>query len=256
MAFDPGLPGWAGTRRNIQPILNKETEPTSTQTNTFTNSNPILIIRHPLSTSSIYSGMVICLERDADLHMAQLMPLLLTVSCFSKIQIGFTFLVQLTRVVPEKGPLNRCVCMQCCNTSIESVKFRFTVQPCRWYRHHPPALLDESAYQAALWSLQRPHHHLKISRHNSIQHKHTHTRLMALCLGLPGWASTRKVKPIWILLKQETVSDGGISWAVCKSAPCSRQTTMPAPHHSVFYRPDAVPAAQTTVSKHWRYSPV
>jgi len=37
--------------------------------------------------------MVICLERDADLHTAQLMPLPLTVSCFSKIQIGFTFLV-------------------------------------------------------------------------------------------------------------------------------------------------------------------
>jgi len=37
--------------------------------------------------------MVICLERGADLRMAQLMPLLLTVSCFSKIQIGFTFLV-------------------------------------------------------------------------------------------------------------------------------------------------------------------
>jgi len=37
--------------------------------------------------------MVICLERGADLHMAQLMPLLLTVSCVSKIQIGFTFLV-------------------------------------------------------------------------------------------------------------------------------------------------------------------
>ena len=39
------------------------------------------------------TGMVICLEQDADLHMAQLMPLPLTVSCFSKIQIGFTFLV-------------------------------------------------------------------------------------------------------------------------------------------------------------------
>ena len=38
--------------------------------------------------------MVICLERGADLHMAQLMPLPLTVSCFSKIQIGFAFLVQ------------------------------------------------------------------------------------------------------------------------------------------------------------------
>ena len=37
--------------------------------------------------------MVICLERGADLHIAQLMPLPLTVSCFSKIQIGFTFLV-------------------------------------------------------------------------------------------------------------------------------------------------------------------
>jgi len=37
--------------------------------------------------------VVICLERDADLHMAQLMPLPLIVSCFSKIQIGFTFLV-------------------------------------------------------------------------------------------------------------------------------------------------------------------
>ena len=37
--------------------------------------------------------MVICLELGADLHMAQLLPLSLTVSCFSKIQVGFTFLV-------------------------------------------------------------------------------------------------------------------------------------------------------------------
>ena len=75
---------------------------------------------------------------------------------------------------------------------------------------------------------------------------------MALFPGLPRWAGTRKVKPIWILLKQETVSGSGISWAICKSAPCSRQITMPTPHHSVFYRPDALPAAQPTVSKHWR----
>jgi len=39
------------------------------------------------------AGVVICLERGADLHIAQLMPLPLTVSCFSKIQIGFAFLV-------------------------------------------------------------------------------------------------------------------------------------------------------------------
>ena len=43
-----------------------------------------------------------------------------------------------------------------------------------------------------------------------------------------------KVKPIWILLKQETVSDSGNSWAICKSAPRFRQITTPAAHHSVF----------------------
>jgi len=81
---------------------------------------------------------------------------------------------------------------------------------------------------------------------------HTHTRLTALCPGLPGWAGTRKIKPIWILLKQETVSGSGIHWAICKYAPRSRQITMPARHRSFFYRPDALPAAQPTVSKHWR----
>ena len=129
----------------------------------------------------------------ADLHMAQLMPLPLTVSCYSKIYIGFTFLPSVLwrcwlggrKGIPEKGPLNGCVCV-CCP-----------------------------------W--------------------------------LPGWASTRKVKPIWILLKQETVSGSGISWAVCKSAPRFRQITTSAPHHSVFYRPDDLPAAQRTASKHWRH---
>jgi len=78
--------------------------------------------------------MVICLEQGANLHIAQLMPLPLTVSCFSKIQIGFTFLVPAhpgspgkravkrvcvcvyrpTWVVPQKGPLNECVCVCAC----------------------------------------------------------------------------------------------------------------------------------------------
>ena len=82
------------------------------------------------------------------------------------------------------------------------------------------------------------------------RHTHTHTRVTALCLGQPRSAGTRKVKPIWILLKQETVSDSGISWAICKSAPRSRQITTPAPHYSVFYSPDALPASQPTASKH------
>ena len=50
------------------------------------------------------------------------------------------------------------------------------------------------------------------------------------------------------------MSGSGISWAICKPAPRSRQITMPAPHRSVFYRPDALPAAQPTASKHWRHN--
>jgi len=47
---------------------------------------------HP-ACKKLSGGMVICLELGADLHMAQLMPLPLTVSCFSEIQIGIAFLV-------------------------------------------------------------------------------------------------------------------------------------------------------------------
>jgi len=56
--------------------------------------------------------MVISLERGPDLHMAQLMLLPLTVSCFSKIQIGFTFLAPAHPGSPEKKAAKRvCVCV-------------------------------------------------------------------------------------------------------------------------------------------------
>ena len=58
--------------------------------------------------------MVICLERVAELHMAQLMPLPLTVACFSKIQIGCAFLVLAHPGSHEKRPLNVCVCVCVC----------------------------------------------------------------------------------------------------------------------------------------------
>ena len=60
------------------------------------------------------AGVVICLERGADLHTAQLMPLPLTVSCFSKIQIGFTVLVPAHIGSPVKRAVKRvsvCVCV-------------------------------------------------------------------------------------------------------------------------------------------------
>jgi len=56
-------------------------------------------------------GVVICMERGADLHIAQLMPLPLTVPCFSKNQIGFTFLVPADPGSPGKRAAKRvCVC--------------------------------------------------------------------------------------------------------------------------------------------------
>jgi len=60
--------------------------------------------------------MVTCLQQGADLHIAQLLSLPLTVSCFSKIQIGFTFLVLAHLGIPRKRAIKRvcvCVCVLC-----------------------------------------------------------------------------------------------------------------------------------------------
>jgi len=116
-----------------------------------------------------------------------------------------------------------------------------------WTLHHlqqlqlHPSLVLSAKMLTCQYHLYNTHTHT---------HTHTHTFLTALCPGLPRSAGTRKVKPIWILLKQETVSGNGIRWAICKSAPRYRQITTLAPHHSVFYRPDALPATQPTASKH------
>ena len=70
----------------------------------------------PAKTEWWGAGMVISMERGADLHMAQLIPLPLTVSCFSKIEIGFTSLVPAYPGRPRKRAVKRvrvcvCVCM-------------------------------------------------------------------------------------------------------------------------------------------------
>jgi len=84
-------------------------------------------------------------------------------------------------------------------------------------------------------------HSRRITRpapHHSVRtHTHIHTHPFNGPLSATtGGASTRKVKPIWILLKQDTVSGSGIRRAVCKSAPRTRQITTPAPHYSVFLK--------------------
>jgi len=81
------------------------------------------------------------------------------------------------------------------------------------------------------------------------KYTHTHTIILRLFWVLSGTTrvsqyqngKTTKVQPVWIY------------FAICKSAPHPRQITMPTSHHSVFYRTDALPAAQLTASKHWRY---
>ena len=70
--------------------------------------------------------MVICLERGADLHMAQLMPLPLTVCCSIKIQIGFTFLVPAYLGSPGHRAVKRvcvCVCVASTHSFIHSYSF-------------------------------------------------------------------------------------------------------------------------------------
>ena len=73
--------------------------------------------------------MVICLERDADLHMTQLMPLPLTVSCFCKIQIGFTFLVPAHPGSPGQRAVEQvCACLF---HQDKQLTYYFTVCTCK-----------------------------------------------------------------------------------------------------------------------------
>ena len=86
-------------------------------------------------------------------------------------------------------------------------------------------------------------------------HTHTHTHIQSFngLFSRTTWVGRyQKDKPFWIFWSR----DDGVAVAsarpyanICTSL---RQITMPAPHHSSFYRPDALPAAQSTASKHWR----
>jgi len=76
------------------------------------------------------AGMVICLERGADLHTAQLMPLPLTVSCFGKIHIGFTFLVLAHPGSPGQWAVKRVYV--CCSTIFFAIPELFHVGEQLW----------------------------------------------------------------------------------------------------------------------------
>jgi len=90
----------------------------------------------------IVGGMVICLDRGADLHIAHLMPLPLTFSCFIKFQIGFTFLVPAYRVVPEKGPLNGYACMLFHDINMYGLIFVIILSVIKWKFSHSFCVAD------------------------------------------------------------------------------------------------------------------
>ena len=146
-----------------------------------------------------------------------------------------------------------CYCYHCrwhniCQTHTVIVQSKWPVLHC-WQESIGPSLVADCMRTIHTSKLRSGSVHVCI---HIDTHTHTHP-FNGPFPGLPRWARTRKVKPIWILLEQETVSGNGISWAICKSAPRSRQITMPAPQPlSFFYRPDALPAAQPTASRHWR----
>ena len=79
----------------------------------------------------------------------------------------------------------------------------------------------------------------------------THTRLTALCPGLPGWVGIRKVKPIWILLKQETVSGSEIHWAICNCTLLQTDNHASTPPLS-FLQAGCPSCRRTNSVKHWR----
>jgi len=92
---------FCGDYENLSKVIRKAAE---------LSKKPISAHTHTHARTHTHTtDVVICLEQDADLHMAQLTLLPLPVSCLSKIQIGFIFWYRLTRVVLDKRLLNGCV---------------------------------------------------------------------------------------------------------------------------------------------------
>ena len=90
-----------------------------------------------------------------------------------------------------------------------------------------------------------------VKRYTAVTHIHTHTHTHPFngpFSGTTRVSQYQKGKPVWVLLKQETVSGSGISWAICKSAPRSRQISMPASHPPLGFLQAGCPSCRPTNS--------
>jgi len=114
--------------------------------------------------------VAICRERSADLHMAQLMPLPLTVSCFTKMQIGFTFLVPAHLGSPRQRAVKR-VCVYV--PIIPIFRKLSTAKSAR------PILLRNSLFQPC-FEPSASYNHLQTNEHKDLSQKHTETHTQSL----------------------------------------------------------------------------
>jgi len=204
--------------------------------------------------------------------MAQLMPLPLNVSCFSKIQIGFTFLVPAHLGSPGKRAVKRGVCVCVCvagsmkQSCIHLTRYTHT-QPFNglwsgttrvglYQKKHSPTHTHpghRTSFIIFHWQLS---HSVRYCEKNHI-HTHTHTHTHPFNGPFSGTTRGSRYQKGKTNLDFTVARDSEWQWhqlghmQVCTVTP--RQITTPAPHHSVFYRPDALPAAQPTASKHWRH---
>ena len=168
-----------------------------------------------------------------------------------KSRLVLPFWYRLTRVVPEKGPLNGCVCvtpppmvlclpvclLMCCLFVCPQASLRNYMSSLHQVFCMLPMAETLSSFGGVaiyyvipvLWMALCLH----IMARNS-RHQYTHP------FNGPFYGTTQVSQyqtgktSLVFLLKQVTVSGSGISWAVCKSAPRCRQITTPAPHRSVF----------------------
>ena len=153
---------------------------------------------------------------------------------------------------------------QCLNDGLQSRQpvtavdsHHLSLAPVTAYNSHPPS--STHCRTGATSNITPSHTHLlsvwwsseSVSSDTLLQYTHPFNGPLSRTIGVSRYQKGRNNLDF---TEQETVSGSGsgISWVICKSAPRSRQITTPAPHHSVSYRPDALPVVQPTVSKHWR----
>ena len=147
--------------------------------------------------------MVICLERGADLHMAQRIPLPLTVSCFSKIQSSFTFLVPAHLGSPRQRAIKRvCVCVafyssECYHVKVKSGRCDWFVSCWITFDQHCPSHTSGWFPMHCLWDMMMSD---KLCRTTSVTF---HTQLSPTSTGIPrsvflvNWLVFRRLIRKW-----------------------------------------------------------